>query len=184
MLLLSQLSSARLTAQSCIKVATNNEWESCKETVSEIHLLLEQIVAKIKELKWNRWKAAYYIFFLFLFQFKFNRVYIKSLNRKKDFSYSRLQLIKFFFSAPLSSSIMNFIGNSSQSSDFIPLIRRSRTMTRISITQRIKMMVLRRKGEESEFMEIKEKQALGIPRVRLNFGLYKYFSENRGKSRL
>lgn len=50
MLVLSQLSSSRLTAQSCVKVATTNQWESCKELVETINQLLQEIVAKIKEL--------------------------------------------------------------------------------------------------------------------------------------
>lgn len=49
MLVLSQLSSARLTAQSCIKVASNNQWESCKDVIVNINEALEQIVVKIKE---------------------------------------------------------------------------------------------------------------------------------------
>ncbi|CRK94488.1 CLUMA_CG007994, isoform A [Clunio marinus] len=51
MLVLSQLSSARLTAQSCVKVAMSNEWESCRGVTSNINQLLERIVLKIKELK-------------------------------------------------------------------------------------------------------------------------------------
>ncbi|KAG5671578.1 hypothetical protein PVAND_001771 [Polypedilum vanderplanki] len=51
MLVLSQLSSARLTAQGCIKVALNNNWDSCKECIEETTTLLENIVFKIKELK-------------------------------------------------------------------------------------------------------------------------------------
>jgi tetratricopeptide (TPR) repeat protein len=51
MLVLSQLSSARLTAQGSVKVATMNEWESCRDSVNHINILLEQIVCKIKELK-------------------------------------------------------------------------------------------------------------------------------------
>lgn len=51
MLVLSQLSSAKLTAQGCVKVATNNQYESCKELIQEISELLDQIVTRIKELK-------------------------------------------------------------------------------------------------------------------------------------
>lgn len=51
MLVLSQLSSARLTAQGSVKVATSNDWESCRDFVNHINKLLEQIVLKIKELK-------------------------------------------------------------------------------------------------------------------------------------
>lgn len=51
MLVLSQLSSARLTAQSVVKVVTNNQWESCKDIAENTSQLLEQIVTKIKELK-------------------------------------------------------------------------------------------------------------------------------------
>lgn len=51
MLLLSQLSSARLTAQGSVKVASTNDWESTRECVDDINKLLEQIVSKIKELK-------------------------------------------------------------------------------------------------------------------------------------
>lgn len=50
MLVLSQLSSARLTAQSCVKVAITNEWQSCKEIADNINQMLEQIVTKIKEM--------------------------------------------------------------------------------------------------------------------------------------
>jgi hypothetical protein len=51
MLVLSQLSSARLTAQGCIRVAVNNQYELCKEVVEKINELLDKIVTKIKELK-------------------------------------------------------------------------------------------------------------------------------------
>lgn len=51
MLVLSQLSSARLTAQSCVKVATTNQWESCKDIVEHINQMLERIVTAIKQLK-------------------------------------------------------------------------------------------------------------------------------------
>lgn len=51
MLLLSQLSSARLTAQGSVKMATSNDWESCQECVNDINKMLEQIVSKIRELK-------------------------------------------------------------------------------------------------------------------------------------
>lgn len=51
MLVLSQLSSARLTAQSVVKVVTNNHWESCKDISENTTQLLEQIVNKIKEMK-------------------------------------------------------------------------------------------------------------------------------------
>jgi hypothetical protein len=52
MLVLSQLSSARLTAQGCLKVAVvNNDWSSCKDVGARINELLEKIVNKIKELK-------------------------------------------------------------------------------------------------------------------------------------
>lgn len=50
-LVLSQLSSARLTAQSVVKVAVSNQWESCKDIGDSISQLLERIVDKIKELK-------------------------------------------------------------------------------------------------------------------------------------
>lgn len=51
MMVLSQLSSARLTAQSCVKVATNNQWESCKEISDNICKMLDQIVGNIKKLQ-------------------------------------------------------------------------------------------------------------------------------------
>jgi hypothetical protein len=51
MLVLSQLSSARLTAQGCVKVATSNNWISCQDYLKNIEPLLENIVIKIKELK-------------------------------------------------------------------------------------------------------------------------------------
>jgi hypothetical protein len=51
MLLLSQLSSARLTAQGCVKVAVNNQYESCKKHTVKVNELLDKIVTKIKELK-------------------------------------------------------------------------------------------------------------------------------------
>ena len=53
MLCLSQLSSARLTAQGCVKVAVNNQYESCKEVAQNINELLDKILTRIKELKWN-----------------------------------------------------------------------------------------------------------------------------------
>lgn len=51
MLVLSQLSSARLTAQGCVKVAVNNQYESCKEDTVRVNELLDKIVITIKELK-------------------------------------------------------------------------------------------------------------------------------------
>lgn len=51
MLVLSQLSSARLSAMSSVKVATSNQWESCAGIVDSLNQLLEKIVEKIKELK-------------------------------------------------------------------------------------------------------------------------------------
>lgn len=51
MLVLSQLSSARLTTQGCIKVAKNNDWISCNEIISTLNALIDDIVTKIKELK-------------------------------------------------------------------------------------------------------------------------------------
>lgn len=51
MLILSQLSSARLTAQGCVRVATNNQYESCKDVTEKVNELLNRIVTKIKELK-------------------------------------------------------------------------------------------------------------------------------------
>jgi hypothetical protein len=51
MLVLSQLSSARLTAQGCIKVASNNDWESCRVLVQNTNELLERIVNRNKEIK-------------------------------------------------------------------------------------------------------------------------------------
>ncbi|CAG9807757.1 unnamed protein product [Chironomus riparius] len=51
MLVLSQLSSARLTSQGCIKVAVNNQYETCKDVIEKVNELLEKIVIKIKELK-------------------------------------------------------------------------------------------------------------------------------------
>lgn len=51
MLALSQLSSARLTAQGCVKVAINNQYETCKEDTVKVNELLDKIVIKIKELK-------------------------------------------------------------------------------------------------------------------------------------
>ena len=50
-MVLSQLSSARLTGQSCIKVATSQEWESCREINEELIKIVEQITIKMKELK-------------------------------------------------------------------------------------------------------------------------------------
>ena len=51
MLVLSQLSSARLTGQGCAKVAVNNQYETCKDLIEKVNELLEKIVTKIKELK-------------------------------------------------------------------------------------------------------------------------------------
>lgn len=51
MLVLSQLASARMPAMSCVKVATKNQWESCREIVSETEPIIEKIQNKLKELK-------------------------------------------------------------------------------------------------------------------------------------
>lgn len=51
MLVYSQLASARMPAMSCIKVVTKNEWESCREIVSETEPIIEMIQNKLKELK-------------------------------------------------------------------------------------------------------------------------------------
>ncbi|CAO1404711.1 unnamed protein product [Diamesa serratosioi] len=51
MMVLSQLSSARLTGQSCIKVATSQQWESCREINEELIKIVEQITIKMKEMK-------------------------------------------------------------------------------------------------------------------------------------
>ena len=51
MMVLSQLSSARLTGQSCIKVATSQAWESCREINEELVKIVEQLTIKMKELK-------------------------------------------------------------------------------------------------------------------------------------
>ncbi|XP_070505585.1 tetratricopeptide repeat protein 27 [Chironomus tepperi] len=51
MLVLSQLSSARLTGQGCVKVAVTNQYESCKDLIEKVNELLDNIVTKIKALK-------------------------------------------------------------------------------------------------------------------------------------
>lgn len=47
----SQLSSARLTGQSCSRAVIPEKFESCGELISEVQSLVESVTSRIKEIK-------------------------------------------------------------------------------------------------------------------------------------